>query len=97
VLRDATQLTGSVTYDVFGEIPQVRIDSPLFDPQPGLNVTVGRAAAVLQWKVHDRLAGGWFLPARRAPLPDRTCRRRDTMLSMPLPEHGQDARRNAGV
>src|SRR5260370_13520336 len=31
VLRDATQLSGSVTYDVFGEVPQVRLDSPLFD------------------------------------------------------------------
>jgi iron complex outermembrane receptor protein len=31
VTRDATQLTGSVTYDVFGDIPQVRISSPLYD------------------------------------------------------------------
>jgi iron complex outermembrane receptor protein len=31
VTRDATQLTGSVTYDVFGEVPQVRTSSPLFD------------------------------------------------------------------
>jgi iron complex outermembrane recepter protein len=31
VTRDATQLTGSVTYDVFGGVPQVRISSPLYD------------------------------------------------------------------
>jgi len=31
VLRDATQLTGSVTFDVFGDVPQVRISSPLYD------------------------------------------------------------------
>ncbi len=31
VKRDATQLTGSVTFDVFGGIPQVRISSPLYD------------------------------------------------------------------
>jgi iron complex outermembrane receptor protein len=31
VVRDATQLTGSVTDDAFGEIPQVRITAPLID------------------------------------------------------------------
>jgi len=31
VLRDATQLTGSVTYDLGGDGDQVRINSPLFD------------------------------------------------------------------
>ncbi len=31
VLRDATQLTGSVTYDLGGDGAQVRINSPLFD------------------------------------------------------------------
>jgi iron complex outermembrane recepter protein len=31
VTRDATQLTGSVTYEYFGEVPQVRISSPLLD------------------------------------------------------------------
>jgi outer membrane receptor protein involved in Fe transport len=31
VLRDATQLTGSVTYDLGGTGNQVRIDSPLYD------------------------------------------------------------------
>ena len=31
VKRDATQLTGSVTFDVFGDVPQVRISSPLYD------------------------------------------------------------------
>ena len=31
VTRDATSLTGSVTFDVFGEVPQVRIGSPLLD------------------------------------------------------------------
>ena len=38
VTRDATQLTGSVTYDVFGGVPQVRINSPLLD-RTHLNVT----------------------------------------------------------
>jgi iron complex outermembrane receptor protein len=31
VTRDGSQLTGSVTYDVFGEIPEVRLSTPLLD------------------------------------------------------------------
>jgi iron complex outermembrane recepter protein len=60
VLRDATQLTGSVTYDVFGEVPQVRISSPLFD-RTHLNVTseelrlASNGKSTVEW-----LVGGFF-------------------------------------
>jgi iron complex outermembrane recepter protein len=41
VLRDATQLTGSVTFDILGNVPNiqsaVRVNSPLYD-RTGLNV-----------------------------------------------------------
>ncbi|HEY0768561.1 MAG TPA: TonB-dependent receptor, partial [Steroidobacteraceae bacterium] len=60
VLRDATQLTGSVTFDVFGAVPQVRISSPLFD-RTHLNVLseevrlASNGAQSLDW-----LIGGFF-------------------------------------
>src|SRR5205085_9573807 len=31
ITRDASQLSGSVTFQVFGPIPQVRLNSPLLD------------------------------------------------------------------
>ena len=34
VLRDATQLTGSVTFDLGGSGAQVRLSSPLYDQTP---------------------------------------------------------------
>src|SRR5437016_3165482 len=60
VTRDATQLTGSVTFDVFGEVPQVRINSPLLD-HTHLNVlseevrVASNGAQALDW-----LFGGFF-------------------------------------
>ena len=60
VTRDATQLTGSVTYDVFGDIPQVRISSPLYD-HTKLNVVseelrlASNGQTTLDW-----LAGGFY-------------------------------------
>jgi iron complex outermembrane receptor protein len=60
VLRDATQLSGSVTYDVFGEVPQVRIDSPLFD-RTRLNVTSEELRLASNGKsTVDWLLGGFF-------------------------------------
>jgi iron complex outermembrane receptor protein len=60
VLRDATQLTGSVTYDVFGEVPQVRISSPLYD-RTHLNVT-SEELRLASNGTHtvDWLVGGFF-------------------------------------
>jgi iron complex outermembrane recepter protein len=61
VLRDATQLTGSVTYDLGGDGDQVRINSPLFD-RTHLNVlseelrfASATADSPLLW-----LVGGFF-------------------------------------
>jgi iron complex outermembrane receptor protein len=60
VTRDATQLTGSVTYDVFGSVPQVRTSSPLYD-HTRLNVLseelrlASNGHAALDW-----LVGGFF-------------------------------------
>src|SRR6202051_4178777 len=60
VLRDATQLTGSVTYDVFGGIPQVRISSPLFD-RTRLNVLSEELRLSSNGKeTVDWLVGGFF-------------------------------------
>lgn len=65
VLRDATQLTGSVTYQIFGVVPQVRTDSPLFD-RTHLNVIsqelrVGsNGTNTIDW-----LAGGFFQHVNR--------------------------------
>ena len=60
VLRDATQLTGSVTYDVFGQIPQVRISSPLFD-RTRLNVLSEELRLSSNGKeMVDWLVGGFF-------------------------------------
>jgi iron complex outermembrane receptor protein len=60
VLRDATQLTGSVTYDVFGGIPEVRISSPLFD-RTRLNVMSEELRLSSNGKsTVDWLAGGFF-------------------------------------
>src|SRR5258708_7285344 len=60
VLRDATQLSGSVTYDVFGEVPQVRIDSPLFD-RTRLNVMSEELRLSSNGKeTVDWLVGGFF-------------------------------------
>jgi iron complex outermembrane receptor protein len=58
--RDATQLSGSVTYDVFGGVPQVRISSPLLD-RTGLNALsqelrlASNGGTKLDW-----LVGGFF-------------------------------------
>jgi iron complex outermembrane recepter protein len=58
VLRDATQLSGSVSYDV--GIPEVRVDSPLFD-RTQLNITSeelrlsSNGASTVDW-----LVGGFF-------------------------------------
>jgi iron complex outermembrane recepter protein len=62
VLRDATQLTGSVTYDALGIDDQasVRLNSPLYD-RTGLNVisqevrVASNGAQLVDW-----LAGGFF-------------------------------------
>ena len=65
VLRDATQLTGSITFDIFGDVPQVRTNSPLFD-RTHLNVLsqelrlASNGAQTFDW-----LVGGFF-PARKA-------------------------------
>jgi len=60
VLRDATQLTGSITFDIFGDVPQVRTNSPLFD-RTHLNVLsqelrlASNGAQTFDW-----LVGGFF-------------------------------------
>jgi iron complex outermembrane receptor protein len=60
VTRDATQLSGSVTFDVFGEVPQVRLNSPLLD-RTGLNAfsqelrLASNGSSRLDW-----LVGGFF-------------------------------------
>ena len=60
VLRDASQLSGSVTFDVFGAVPEVRTNSPLFD-RTHLNVfseevrLASNGNDQLQW-----LVGGFF-------------------------------------
>ena len=60
VLRDATQLTGSVTYDVFGGVPEVRISSPLYD-RTHLNVLSQELRLASNGKsVVDWLVGGFF-------------------------------------
>src|SRR5882762_4509212 len=60
VLRDASQLTGSVTFDVFGAVPQVRISSPLFD-RTHLNV-FSEEVRLASNGTHafDWLVGGFF-------------------------------------
>jgi iron complex outermembrane receptor protein len=58
VLRDATQLTGSVSFDV--GIPQVRVNSPLFD-RTRLNVTSEELRLSSNGKpTVDWLVGGFF-------------------------------------
>jgi iron complex outermembrane receptor protein len=58
VLRDATQLTGSVSVDV--NIPEVRVNSPLFD-RTHLNVTSEELRLASNGKsTVDWLAGGFF-------------------------------------
>jgi iron complex outermembrane recepter protein len=58
VLRDATQLTGSVSYDV--GIPEVRVNSPLFD-RSRLNVTSEELRLSSNGKqTVDWLVGGFF-------------------------------------
>lgn len=60
VLRDATQLTGSVTFDVFGEVPQIRTNSPLFD-RTRLNVLSQELRLASNGKqTVDWLIGGFF-------------------------------------
>src|SRR6202165_2125022 len=60
VLRDASQLSGSVTFDVFGAVPEVRTNSPLFD-RTHLNVfseevrLASNGNQALDW-----LVGGFF-------------------------------------
>jgi iron complex outermembrane receptor protein len=56
VLRDASQLTGSITFDIFGDVPQVRDNAPLYD-HTHLNVfseevrLASEKSDVLQWLV----------------------------------------------
>jgi iron complex outermembrane receptor protein len=58
VLRDASQLTGSVSFDV--GIPQVRVNSPLFD-RTHLNVTSEEVRLASNGKpTVDWLVGGFF-------------------------------------
>jgi iron complex outermembrane receptor protein len=58
VLRDATQLSGSVSYDV--GIPEVRVDSPLYD-RTRLNVTSEELRVSSNGKeTVDWLVGGFF-------------------------------------
>jgi len=65
VLRDASQLTGSITFDIFGPIPQVRLNSPLYD-RSRINVLseevrlASNGNEQLQW-----LVGGFFQHAGR--------------------------------
>ena len=60
VTRDATSLTGSVTYDVFGGVPQVRISSPLID-HTHLNVLSEELRLASNGQTtFDWLAGGFF-------------------------------------
>src|SRR6266404_273708 len=60
VLRDASQLTGSITFDIFGNVPQVRLSSPLYD-RSHLNVLsqelrlASNGNDQLQW-----LVGGFY-------------------------------------
>src|SRR6266478_2083921 len=60
VTRDATQLTGSVSFDVFGEVPQVRINSPLLD-HTHLNVLSEEVRLASNGaRTFDWLFGGFF-------------------------------------
>jgi iron complex outermembrane receptor protein len=67
VLRDATQLTGSVTYDAFNKTDQasVRLNSPLYD-RTGLNVIsqelrlASNGSQLIDW-----LVGGFFQHVNR--------------------------------
>jgi iron complex outermembrane receptor protein len=60
VLRDATQLTGSITDDVFGAVPEIRTSSPLFD-RTRLNVTSEELRLSSNGKsTVDWLVGGFF-------------------------------------
>jgi iron complex outermembrane recepter protein len=60
VLRDATQLTGSITFDIFGNVPQVRISSPLYD-RTRLNVLSEELRIGSNGKSDlDWLVGGFF-------------------------------------
>jgi len=60
VMRDSSQLSGSVTFDVFGAVPEVRTNSPLFD-RTHLNVfseevrLASNGTQALDW-----LVGGFF-------------------------------------
>jgi iron complex outermembrane receptor protein len=60
VTRDATQLTGSVTYDIFGNVPQIRDNAPLYD-RTRLNV-FSEEARVSSNGTHtvDWLVGAFF-------------------------------------
>lgn len=84
VTRDASQLAGSVTYDVFGEVPQVRITAPLLD-RTHLNVTSEELRLSSNGKqTIDWLVGGFFQHI-------------DRHYGQDLPEPGYDAlNANAG-
>ena len=60
VIRDATQLTGSVTYDIFGDVPELRVSSPLYD-HTHLNVLSQEVRLASNGKsTVDWLVGGFF-------------------------------------
>ena len=81
VLRDATQLTGSVSFDV--GIPEVRVNSPLYD-RTHLNVTSEELR--LASNGTPRSIGWWVgSSSTSAAAMGRICRRRGTIPSMRLP------------
>ena len=80
VLRDATQLTGSVTIDLGGTAAEARINSPLFD-RTKLHVVQPGIAAGFDGDEHLRVARRRFLSACRPRTTARTCRRPATTRS----------------
>ena len=60
VTRDASQLSGSVTFQVFGPIPQVRLDSPLLDHTHLTAISQEVRVASNGTQTFDWLGGGFF-------------------------------------
>jgi iron complex outermembrane receptor protein len=87
VLRDATQLTGSVTVDILGNVPNIetaaRVNSPLFD-RTGLNVIseevrlASNGSGPVEW-----LVGGFFQHVNRHYGQDLPTPGYDALISTP--------------
>lgn len=87
VLRDATQLTGSVTVDILGNVPNIEADaranSPLFD-RTGLNVLSEEVRLASNGTGQfDWLAGGFFQHVDRHYGQDLPTQGYDALISTP--------------